>query len=121
MRDDGGVEAFYDRLADHYHLIFEDWQAGRRWQADVLLPVLEAATGGQIRTLTDATCGIGTQALAFAELGIAVHGNDISARALERTRAEAEAAFSAAGLADVRWIRPEESGYYQPLVVGTRP
>jgi hypothetical protein len=36
-------------------------------------------------------------------------------------RGELVAAFERAGLRDVRWIGPEESGYYQPLVVGTAP
>jgi len=92
MPDAGDVVPFYDRLADHFHLIFEDWREARDWQADVLLPLLEAAAGGPIRTMTDATCGIGTQAIGFAERGIAVRGNDISPAALERARAEAETA-----------------------------
>jgi SAM-dependent methyltransferase len=36
-------------------------------------------------------------------------------------RAELLAAFGAAGLADVRWLTAEESGYYQPIVAGRRP
>jgi glycine/sarcosine N-methyltransferase len=104
MTDAGGVEAFYDRLAEHYHLIFGDWRAGGRWQAEVLLPVLEAAAGGSVRTLLDPTCGIGTQAIPFAELGIAVRGTDLSRRALERARAEAAAAGVAVvfAMGDVR-------------------
>jgi hypothetical protein len=35
--------------------------------------------------------------------------------------AELVDAFSAAGLRDVRWIGPEESGYNQPPIVGTQP
>jgi SAM-dependent methyltransferase len=88
----GGVEAFYDRLADHYHLLFADWRSGGVWQAGVLLPLLEAAAGGSVRTLLDVTCGIGTQAIPLAELGLSVRGRDLSPRAIERARSEAAAA-----------------------------
>jgi glycine/sarcosine N-methyltransferase len=110
MPEPGGVEAFYDRLADHYHLIFDDWRAGGHWQADVLLPVLDAAAGGSVRTLHDATCGIGTQAIPLAELGLEVRGTDLSERALERAREEAAAAGVAIELsvADVRELRVPE-------------
>lgn len=92
MPDPAGAEAFYGRLAEHFHLIFGDWREGGRWQAGVLLPVLEAAAGGSVRTLHDATCGIGTQAIPLAELGLQVRGTDLSATAIERARAEAVAA-----------------------------
>jgi glycine/sarcosine N-methyltransferase len=92
VRDAGGVEDFYDRLADRYHLLFGDWRSGGRWQAQVLMPVLERVSGGSVRTLLDATCGIGTQAIPFAELGLTVTGRDLSPRAIARARAEAAAA-----------------------------
>ena len=104
MPDAGSVEDFYDRLADRYHLLFGDWREGGRWQAGVLLPVLERAAGGSVTMLLDATCGIGTQAIPFAERGLHVRGTDLSERALERARAEAAAAGVAAefSVADVR-------------------
>jgi len=51
-------EAFYDALAENYHLIFADWEASIARQADVLAGLL-----GGARTVLDAACGIGTQAL----------------------------------------------------------
>lgn len=35
-------------------------------------------------------------------------------------RAEVDVALAAAGLTDVRWLLPEESGYYQPVVTARR-
>jgi 2-polyprenyl-3-methyl-5-hydroxy-6-metoxy-1,4-benzoquinol methylase len=36
-------------------------------------------------------------------------------------RDELDAALNEAGLTDVRWLMPEESGYYQPLVLARKP
>lgn len=36
-------------------------------------------------------------------------------------RADVSAALAAAGLVEIRWWMPEESGYYQPLVTARRP
>jgi hypothetical protein len=48
-----------------------------------------------------------------------VAGRTTRLRALRR--AELLRAFADAGLANVRWLEPEESGYYQPMAVGWRP
>ena len=42
--------------------------------------------------------------------------NDLLLRALLRD--ELCGALTAAGLADVRWRTPQETGYYQPIVTG---
>jgi SAM-dependent methyltransferase len=80
----------YDELADHYHLIFEDWEASMQLQAATLCPLLEAACGPSrtVRVL-DCACGIGTQALGLAQLGFQVSGCDVSPRAVERATLEA--------------------------------
>lgn len=36
-------------------------------------------------------------------------------------RAELTASLAAAGFGEIRWLTPEESGFYQPLVVARRP
>ena len=42
-------------------------------------------------------------------------------RCRARTRADLTAAVKAAGLTDVRWLDPEASGFYQPIVAARRP
>ena len=41
----GTMETFYDDLAEHYHLIFEDWGRSVERQATVLGPLLEQYIG----------------------------------------------------------------------------
>jgi SAM-dependent methyltransferase len=83
------VEAFYDRLAPLYHLIFPDWQASIHRQAAILDGLLREHWGQQKLKILDVACGIGTQALGLAELGHAVTASDLSAAAVERARHEA--------------------------------
>jgi SAM-dependent methyltransferase len=80
--------AFYDELASHYHLMFEDWEASIARQAAALAPILERERGAGARLL-DCACGIGTQALGLAKAGFEVTGSDLSASAAARTRQEA--------------------------------
>jgi glycine/sarcosine N-methyltransferase len=87
---DHPTPAFYDDLADWYHLIFQDWTRSIQWQASVLGPLIEGQLPpGQLRML-DCACGIGTQALGLAERGHALVGTDISAAAIARARREAQ-------------------------------
>lgn len=80
----------YDDLAEHYHLIFEDWDASVERQAAVLGVILKQNCGlaASARVL-DCACGIGTQALGLAKLGFEVSGCDISANVIKRARQEA--------------------------------
>jgi len=80
----------YDDLAEHYHLIFEDWDASIERQATVLGTILKQNCGlpASARIL-DCACGIGTQALGLAKMGFQVSGCDISANAIKRARQEA--------------------------------
>jgi len=90
--DDSGEIAreCYDELADHYHLIFENWAASIQRQAAVLGPVLEQACGpARTVRLLDCACGIGTQALGLAQQGFQVSGCDVSPRAVARATTEA--------------------------------
>ncbi len=84
------TRAFYDDLADWYHLMFQDWTRSIQWQASVLGPLIERELPtGQLRIL-DCACGIGTQTLGLAERGHVVVGTDLSARAIARAIREAE-------------------------------
>ena len=80
------ADGFYDELADEYHLIFADWEASIARQAAILRELLEDA-----RTVLDATCGIGTQALGLAAAGYDVTATDVSPGAVARCAREAKA------------------------------
>jgi glycine/sarcosine N-methyltransferase len=86
----GDAKSCYDDLADHYHLIFENWDASIARQAEALRLIVERECGpaGTLRVL-DCACGIGTQALGLAKLGFRVTASDCSPRVVARVRAEA--------------------------------
>jgi SAM-dependent methyltransferase len=100
------AEAFYDQLAPFYHLIFPDWEASARRQADALDSILRKHWGAGRLSILDAACGIGTQALGLAALGHSVTASDVSAGAVERAKCEAhkrslDVAFSVADMRQV--------------------
>lgn len=76
---------FYDELADDYHLIYADWDAGVRRQGDAL----DALMGLDGAAVLDCSCGIGTQAIGLALRGHRVTGTDLSPRAAARAGREA--------------------------------
>jgi SAM-dependent methyltransferase len=76
---------FYDELADDYHLIYADWDASIRRQADAL----DALIGQDHAAVLDCSCGIGTQAIGLALRGHCVTGTDLSPRAAARAAREA--------------------------------
>ncbi len=84
------VVSFYEPLADHYHLIFDDWDQAIDRQARILNPLLAAQGCGRPLKILDCACGIGTQALGFATLGHSVVASDLSRAAVNRARREAE-------------------------------
>jgi SAM-dependent methyltransferase len=85
------VTNFYDRLADDYHLLFQDWKQTVRRQGEILNRILTDRLGPGPFAVVDCCCGIGTQAIALALYGHRIRATDISARAVERARAEARA------------------------------
>lgn len=80
---------FYDALADHYHLIFEDWDRSIERQRDALTTILAQYWQLSSGSVLDAAVGIGTQSLGLVKHGYSVVGSDISLRALSRARGEA--------------------------------
>jgi SAM-dependent methyltransferase len=84
-----GITDFYDRISPFYHLIYEDWEASVERQAGQLDSVIREVFGDQVRTILDATCGVGTQALGLASRGYQVTASDIAASAVERAKKEA--------------------------------
>ncbi len=86
-----GVKDFYDRLADNYHLIFEDWDVSIQRQAAALAPILKNECGAPSSArLLDCACGTGTQTLGLASCGFRVTASDVSHPAIERARIEAK-------------------------------
>lgn len=83
------VRAFYDGLAEDYHLIYPDWSASVERQGAALDGVIRTASGtsGPLDIL-DCSCGIGTQALGLAARGHRVTGSDLSPGSAARARAE---------------------------------
>jgi len=81
---------FYSALADHYHLIFEDWDASIARQVRILNPLISSKIPGHSLKILDCACGIGTQSLGFASSGHRVVGSDLSPAAIARARREAQ-------------------------------
>ncbi|MFZ0393218.1 MAG: class I SAM-dependent methyltransferase [Terracidiphilus sp.] len=84
-----GTAEFYDAMAEHYHLIFDDWEASMGRQGAALDFVLREECGPGALKVLDCSCGIGTQAIAMARCGHRVTGSDVSGGAIERARREA--------------------------------
>ena len=83
------VERFYNELSPFYHLIFPDWDASMRRQGNQLTSLIESEWPGASRVL-DVSCGIGTQTIGLAINGYNVVGSDLSARAIQRAKEEAD-------------------------------
>lgn len=84
------VQDFYDNLAASYQFIFADWQQAVYKQADNLSNLLHTLGETPSSTLLDCTCGIGTQAIGLASKGYQIHGTDLSPRAIEQARENAQ-------------------------------
>src|ERR1700722_1369179 len=82
-------EAFYDELAEFYHLMFEDWNRSIAAQAAAIGPLLERYTGKASPYVLDCACGIGTQTIGLAQRGHILVGSDLSKSAVARAKTEA--------------------------------
>ncbi len=113
------ADTFYDELAPFYHLIFPDWEASIRRQADALDGILRDHWGDRRLDVLDVACGIGTQALGLAALGHRVTASDLSAAAVARARDEArrrglDIAFS---VADMRQAHAHHGRTFDLVIV----
>src|SRR5262249_50445259 len=81
------AKEFYDDLAESFHLIFQDWEASLRYQADVLARLLPPQSSDM--PILDCACGIGTQAIGLAMKGYRVEGRDPSPASIGRASREA--------------------------------
>ena len=87
----GDIAAFYNDLAEHYHLIYEDWDRSIDRQASVLGPLLQDRVGPAPLNVLDCACGIGTQTIGLARLGHTVVASDLSDASVKRAEREARA------------------------------
>src|SRR5262245_11855117 len=110
------TERFYDGMTDHYHLIFEDWDASMQRQGSTIAKLLPPPD--KAGHVLDVACGIGTQSLALAAIGYSVEGSDISAP--EIARAQREAASRGLNCSfrvdDMRTLRTASPGRYGAVI-----
>lgn len=104
---------FYEPLAAHYHLIFEDWDASIERQSNTLNALLASRLGSRPLRILDCACGIGTQALGLAARGHQVIASDLSPQAIERATREAKARdldieFHVSDMTDLTEIRSSD-------------
>jgi glycine/sarcosine N-methyltransferase len=84
------ILSFYEALADHYHLIFDDWNQSIERQARTLESLFRARGFGHALKVLDCACGIGTQAIGLTALGHQVVASDLSQAAVNRAKREAQ-------------------------------
>ena len=110
VTDLGALRASYDDLAADYERIFPDWRESSRRQGAALDALISAEFPDRPgpRRVLDCAAGIGTQALALAELGHRVIASDVSFQALRRLvdgeRARSSRLSSGAVVADMRTL-----------------
>ena len=110
---------FYDDLAEHYHLLYADWDAAVRRQGAMLDQLIGQLAGGGPKRVLDAACGIGTQAIGLALRGQVVIGSDLSSAAVERARREAKRLGAAVAfeVADFRDLSRSVAGPFEVVYV----
>jgi len=81
-------QKFYDDLTNIYDLMFADWRSEVVRQGGLLKGIFAKYAPNTSKVL-DATCGIGTQAIALALNGFSVKASDISDKAVVRAMKEA--------------------------------
>lgn len=114
------TEAFYDDLAEDYHLVFPDWRRSVREMSAALDRIIREELGDRPARVLDCTCGIGTQAIGLALRGHTVTASDISPRSIARARREA-ASFGvdiAFHVADVREVADIVPGTFDVVLSG---
>jgi SAM-dependent methyltransferase len=112
------VAEFYERLSPFYHLIYPDWGASMRRQASQLDSVIRELWGDRIKSVLDAACGVGTQAIGLAQLGYYVAASDISPVPVERAKREAASRGLAINfsLADLRTLSSSHSKTFDLVI-----
>jgi SAM-dependent methyltransferase len=98
------TESYYDNLAPYYQYIYQDWDASIQRQAAALDGVIREYFGENVKTILDAACGVGTQAIGLAQIGYTITASDISPREIGQawTEANQRGLTIQFGIADMR-------------------
>jgi SAM-dependent methyltransferase len=83
------IESFYNQLSPYYKYIFQDWNASVERQSTILDQVIHEYFGKDVRSILDAACGIGTQAIGLTLKGYQLTASDISQGEIEKAQSEA--------------------------------
>jgi 2-polyprenyl-3-methyl-5-hydroxy-6-metoxy-1,4-benzoquinol methylase len=83
------VESFYDQLSPYYRYIYHDWDASVERQASMLDGIIREYFSGNVKSILDAACGIGTQSIGLAQKGYVLTSSDISSREVDLARLDA--------------------------------
>ena len=83
------IERFYNQLSPYYKYIFQDWDASVERQATILDEVIREYFNGNVHSILDAACGIGTQTFGLTQKGYKLTASDISSGEIEKARLEA--------------------------------
>jgi glycine/sarcosine N-methyltransferase len=86
LRND--TNTFYDAVADVYTLFYRDWDAVMQREGSTLRRLFRD-TGSTVKTVLDASCGVGTQSVALATYGFKVTAADPSAAMLAKAKEHA--------------------------------
>jgi len=84
------TQTFYDELSSDYHLIFADWNRAIERQANTLDTIIQEYTKLSWKNLLDCSCWIGTQCIWLAGKWYNITASDLSPKAVERAKKEAE-------------------------------
>lgn len=84
------TQTFYDELSSDYHLIFADWNRAIQRQANTLDTIIREYTKLPCKNLLDCSCWIGTQSIWLAQKWYNITASDLSPKAIERGKKEAE-------------------------------
>jgi SAM-dependent methyltransferase len=80
--------SFYDELAPHYHLLYDDWERSIGRQGAALAELLRECGIEPGAQVLDAASGIGTQTLGLLQNRYRVTASDLSSGAIARLRRE---------------------------------
>jgi glycine/sarcosine N-methyltransferase len=84
--DQTATNAFYDSIAAHYDFFYRDWHATLQRESGILRRFFREKG---VKTVLDASCGQGTQAIALAKIGFEVTAVDPSLPMLQKAREHA--------------------------------
>lgn len=109
---------FYDELSQDYRLIFDDWSKTVEEQGVILDNIIKKYSSVKNPTILDCSCGIGTQCLGLAQLGYKVTATDLSPKAVELAKEEADkrGLNITFNVADFTKLKEQVLGFYDCII-----